>query len=211
MRIRLSQRDQQILETLATKLRLLSQGQISRHWFAADTANARRRLKQLAEFGLVERITVRARPLPNLDRPIISWRPGQTTPDFGKASYACRVRWRPLPVQTMVAYVATEFAASQFGGVRRHGITKHFQVTHDLGVSEMWLMLSRQSPRWADAWRGEDVMAATRYRQKLPDAFIVDANEKVVCAQEFGGTYSRERIRDFHLDNQARNLSYQLW
>lgn len=211
MTIRLNDRDEQITGCLAVNVRLFSRKQISRHWFSGDNANARRRLDQLASHNLMQQVSVRARSLPPMETPIVNWRPGEPAPDFGKASHQCRARWRMRPVRTIVAYVATELTANLFGGRCRHGITKDLQVTHDLGVSQIWLTLSMIAPHWADAWKGEDVMAHTRYRQKLPDAFIVDVAGLPVCAQEFAGSYSRERIRDFHIDNQKRNLSYQLW
>ena len=53
-------------------------------------------------------------------------------------------------------------------------VKKEMQATHDLGVTQMWLHLDINHPEWADAWRGEDLMAPTRRGQKLPDGFIVD-------------------------------------
>ena len=109
------------------------------------------------------------------------------------------------------AHPATEKAAQLFGGRRRSGITKELQVTHDLGVTAIWLFLDRADPQWADAWRGEDVMAVTRYRQKLPDGFIVDASGTPICAMEFGGSYDEQRVLEFHEDCVSRDLPYQLW
>jgi len=209
--IRLTPRDEEIIHAFATCIRLASQRQVSDHWFDGDDSNARRRMSHLEQIGLAEKVVVRARTLPPIERPLIKWQPGDQTPHCGKIAYACRSRWRQRHVRTCTAYIATEKAAQLLGGRRRSGITKELQVTHDLGVTAIWLFLDRAAPTWADAWRGEDVMAATRYRQKLPDGFIVDASGTPICAMEFGGSYDEQRVLEFHQDCVNRDLPYQLW
>jgi hypothetical protein len=94
----------------------------------------------------------------------------------------------------------------------RRGELKHpTQATHDLGVAAVWLRLQEVAPEWATAWRGEDLFAHTRHGEKIPDAFIVDANEQVTWVIEFGGAYDRERLRAFHADCASRRVSYQIW
>lgn len=210
-KLRLTDRDEEIVRSLAVYVRLLSQRQTSDHWFEGDDSNARRRLKHLQGLGLIQKVTVRARSLPPIERPLISWQPGEATPDCGQAAYQCRQRWQLRHVRTCTAYIATKQAAQWFGGCRRGEITKDLQVTHDLGVTQVWLVLDDTAPEWADAWRGEDVMAATRFRQKLPDGFIVDAQNRPMCAMEFGGSYDERRVRAFHEDCAERGLPYQLW
>ncbi len=209
--VRLTERDEEIVRCLALAVRLLSQRQTSDHWFDGDDSNTRRRMSHLQKLGLLEKVRIRARTLPLILKPLIQWRPGERTPDCGKAAYRCRSRWRLQHVRTSTAYIATEHAARLFGGRRRGRITKDLQVTHDLGVTQVWLILDATRPEWADSWRGEDVMAATRFRQKLPDGFIVDASENPICAMEFGGSYDEQRISEFHHDCVSRALPYQLW
>ena len=57
---RMTDRDREILRALTLFVRLFSQAQIAEYWFENDKANARRRLRQLAECDLVARITVTA-------------------------------------------------------------------------------------------------------------------------------------------------------
>ena len=208
---RLTERDEEIVRCLALYVRLLSQRQASVHWFDGDDSNARRRLSHLQRLELVRKVGVRARTLPPIREPLIKWRPGEATPNCAKAAYVCRSRWRLRHVRSCTAYIATEKAAQLFGGRRRGEIAKDLQVTHDLGVTQVWLLLDETLPNWADAWRGEDVMAATRYRQKLPDGFIVDANATPICVMEFGGSYDEQRVSEFHQDCAGRGLPYQLW
>lgn len=209
--LHLTHRDRSILQALVQKVRLLSQRQIVDHWWNGEVANTRRRLKRLASHDLVTRITVQARSLPALESPLISWRPGDSAPDFGQIAYRCQNRWRLRPTRPCSVWLATEVASQAFGGVGRGELKHPTQATHDLGVAAVWLRLNEVAPQWATAWRGEDLLAHTRRGEKLPDAFIVDDSEQVVWLIEFGGGYDAERVEAFHQDCAARGLPYQLW
>jgi len=210
-KVRLTERDEEILRALSLYVRFFSQRQVCRHWFDGDSANTRRRMKQLQTEGLIERVTVRSRSLPPLEQPLIQWQPGQGTPDIPRAAYRCRNRWKLRHVQTCAVYLATAAASQRFGGRMTGEVKKELQATHDLGVAQVWLYFDIHTPHLADAWRGEDVMAHTRKGQKLPDGFILNPRGETICVIEFGGSYDEQRIREFHDDCQQRNLPYQLW
>ena len=211
MTLPLTQRDFALLIALVQNVRLFSLRQVTDHWWSGETANARRRLRQLADADLVARVEVQARTLPELERPVIAWRPSADVPNFDAVSHQLQKRWQSLAVRPCSAFVATEHAARLFGG-RNRGELKHpLQATHDLGVAQVWLELHKNATPWADAWKGEDLMAETRRGEKCPDAFIVNALEQVVCVIEFGGQYHAERVREFHEDCASRELPYQLW
>lgn len=205
------ERDREILQALSINVRLFSQTQIADHWFEGDKANTRRRLRQLADENLIIGVMVRARTLPDLIRPVITWRPGDGEPNFAKASYSLRGRWTGRSVRTVSTYVATERASRLYGGRGYGELKKPTQAGHDLGVSQIWLQLAESSPAWAEAWRGEDVMAHTRRGQKLPDGFVVNSKNEVVCVMEFGGSYDQQRVKAFHEDCCERDLPYQMW
>ena len=210
-RLRVTDRDEEILHALSTKVRLLSLRQTTEHWFDGDVSNTRRRMRRLTEADFVKRMSVTAKPLPVLSGPVISWQPGDASPNFGKASYWFRNRWTGRPVRQCSSFIATRHAAQMFGG-RVAGDLKHpMQATHDLGVTQVWLQLDKAKPEWADDWVGEDLMAHTRRGEKLPDAFLVDGNGQVTRVIEFGGAYDEQRVREFHLDCEDRRLSYQIW
>lgn len=209
--LKLTSRDHEVLQSLVLKVRLFTQRQIAEHWFGGELVNARRRLKQLGAAGLLERITVHARPLPPLMAPLASWQPGGETPDFAAVAYQCQQRWRFRPPRPATAWIATEQAAQHFGGVRRGELKQPTQATHDLGVAAVWLRLKEAAPAWAEAWCGEDLLAHTRRGEKLPDAFIVDGDRQVTWVIEFGGGYDTSRVAAFHADCAARELPYQLW
>ena len=209
--LHLTLRDEEILRALVQKVRLFSQRQIADAWWSGQLPNARRRLKRLASRDLIERLTVQARSLPLLQSPIVSWRPGDVTPEFGAIAHRCRDRWRLRPVRPCTAWIASDKGAQAFGGVRRGELKLATQATHDLGVAAVWLRFRQVSPEWADAWRSEDLLAHTRHGQKLPDAFLLDADGRVLWVLEFGGGYDAARVEAFHLDCVARGLPYQLW
>ncbi len=207
----LTRRDHDLLQALCQRVRLFSQRQVADDFWDGALPNARRRLKQLSTNGLVTRMTVQARAVPVLESPLATWRPGDSEPDFGQVAYRCQSRWRRRPTRPCSAWIATEKAAQIYGGVRRGELKNSTQATHDLGVAAVWLRLRKIAPQWADAWRGEDILAQTRIGEKLPDAFIVDSQEQVAWVIEFGGGYDSDRVRAFHEDCASRNLPYHLW
>ena len=209
--LHLTPRDRAIVQALVQKVRLFSQRQIVDHWWNGEQANSRRRLKRLADRNLLQRTIVQARPAPAFESPLITWRPGDAAPDFGKVAYRCQARWRSRPARQSVVWLATKVASQAFGGTARGKLKHSMQATHDLGVAAVWLRLHQVAPQWAAAWRSEDLLAHTRVGQKLPDAFIVDDAEQVIWVIEFGGAYDAARVKAFHQDCVSRNLPYQLW
>lgn len=209
--MRLTERDEEMLHALVTKVRLFSLRQIADHWWFGDVPNARRRIKLMDSEGFVERISVRSRSLPDFSHPVSSWKPGDAEPGHGAVAHALQSRWNGKPVRESSACVASSRTEKLFGGKRRGKLKSPLQATHDLGVAAVWLKLHADAPDWAEAWRGEDLLAHTRVRQKLPDSFIVDNEERVVSVIEFGGSYDTERVAEFHRDCCDRDLPYQIW
>ena len=208
--LHLTERDRLLLQALVLKVRLFSQRQIVEHWFG-DLSNTRRRLKRLAHAQWIQRIVVLARPTPELELPLFSWRPGHAAPDCGQVAWQCQQRWRRRPARQCVAWIATEQASQRFGGTARGSLRHPTQATHDLGVAQVWLRFLRANPALAAAWHGEDLLASTRRGEKLPDAFILGDQNTVTWVIEFGGDYDAGRVNTFHQDCAARQLPYQLW
>jgi hypothetical protein len=207
----LTLRDHELNIALSQKVRLLGLQQIATNWWNGETANARRRLKQLVSAGLLHRVEVAARTLPSLSQPVVIWRPGMEPPDYDAVSYKLQRRWQSLPVRPCTAFVASDHAARLYGGKNRGDLKHPLQATHDLGVAQVFLQLRATARPWAEAWRGEDLLADTRRGEKCPDAFIVNDQGQIVCVIEFGGQYNAERICDFHDDCSRRALIYQIW
>jgi len=92
-----------------------------------------------------------ARPAPIFESPLVTWKPGNAAPDFGKISYRCQARWRSRPARQCVVWLATEVASHAFGGTARGELRHPTQATHDLGVAAVWLRLHQVAPKWASA------------------------------------------------------------
>jgi len=210
----LTRRDEEILQSLSVRVRLLTLKQIAGHWWCGNkraTDDARRRLAHLVTVGYLTRPRVLAAPLPDLSHPILRWSPGQPEPDAGAIAWQLQSRWTQGPRLEFV-YLATAAATRIFGGKARGYLKQEFHATHDLGVSQMYLDLRSRSPKLAETWIGEDILAPYRRRQKLPDAILAtrpDAQPLVVL--EFGGAYDKRRVQAFHNDCRDRGLPYELW
>ena len=110
-------------------------------------------------------------------------------------------------------YFATPQLARRYGGRRRGHIPRAFQVSHDLGVTEMFLSIRRRQPKRIPFWIDEDRLAPFRRGEKLPDAILADSPGALPrLVLEFGsGNYGKERLLALHEDCEARGLPYELW
>ncbi|MCA9010928.1 MAG: hypothetical protein KDB01_14350, partial [Planctomycetaceae bacterium] len=59
--LQIKERDREVLEALVCRIRTFSQRQLADHFWNGSLPNTRRRMKSLAENGLVERLIVQAR------------------------------------------------------------------------------------------------------------------------------------------------------
>lgn len=208
--LRFRERDLTLLEALALRVRLVGQRQAADAFWQGHLANTRRRLSQLAENGMVMRSVVNSQPLPELLEPVVRWQPGQPKPAPDRVAFQLQRRWKYRALRPTVVYFPTERTIAQFGG-RERSQTKLTQVTHDLGVTAVWLRYSQQDSSMTAMWVGEDILAPTRIDQKLPDAALVDQHGDPRLLIEFGGSYGPARVEDFHDDAAARGLPYHLW
>lgn len=205
-------RDKQILEALAYKVRLLSIEQIATTWWPDSKGyKAKEKLLQLRKRGFLVRSSVPAKPLLPLNGPVFTWTPGQAAPAAARLSQHFRHRWakhhRNAAVITPV-YVASRFTAFLFGGVG--GRLNVQTATHDLHVASIYLHFLTTDPDAAHAWVGEDAKGKAGRKIKDPDAFIEqDRQEPLVV--EFAGAYSNSQVESFHKHCVKHGLSYQLW
>lgn len=208
-RIQFTDRDFTVLRALSLQVRLFGQRQLADSLWAGDIANARRRLHRFVEMGLIRRSVVMARPLPELLRPVFVWQPGQEDPDVSQIAFQLQSRWRYRALRSTVIYLPTEITVNHFGG--RNKALMSTQVSHDLGVSEVWLWFCCNHPSYANAWRGENQITDNEPGQSLPDAILVDSTDQPAMLIEFGGDYEVDRITAFHDDAVLRGLPYQIW
>ena len=210
----LTSRDEQVLQSLCARVRLMTLDQIAEHWWMDNKQpndDARRRLSSLVDAGLLNSSTALAAPLPPMTEPVLSWLPGDEEPDCGAVAWKLQSRWTNGP-RVVTVYLATTKATRIFGGKARGYLKQEYQATHDLGVSQMYLDLHRRSPELAAAWIGEDILAPYRRRQKLPDAVVATSPEaQPTVVLEFGGAYDKPRVQSFHEDCRDRGHAYELW
>lgn len=206
-------REREIVSALATKIRMLSFEQIRSGWWpdsdAADR-NARRRLAELVEAGLLIRERVAAKPLLEITEPVLRWKPGEAAPEYSSLAWQLQKRWTE-PEREVTTYLASRRAASIFGGWANGRIKNPGQATHDFHVGAVYLNLLRTAPTLAAGWIGEDILSPTRQGQKLPDAILYDREGRPRLVVEFGGAYPAERVQKFHEDCATRSLPYELW
>ncbi|MBX3412408.1 MAG: hypothetical protein KF708_06955 [Pirellulales bacterium] len=209
----ITQRDGEILEVLARRVRLMSACQAASVWWpdqAAGSVNAFRRLRRLVSQHALLEFHVLAQPLLPLHGPLYQWRPEQPPPDFLAIERLLRVRWHAAATR-MTVFVASPATLLSTGVQHRPPIKNHCQVTHDLHVTQVYLRYRLDHPELASGWLGEDELAPSRRDQILPDAVIADGKGDPCWAVEFGGKYRAERLERFHVDCEARRLPYELW
>lgn len=208
----LTTRDHQILDAIATRVRLLSLEQIRFAWWAESKIEvgerlARKRLLELERNGFVEKIPVLARALPDITKPVCTWHPGGPTPNFGAISYQLQSRWTETPRQRSV-YVIASKGAGLFGVSAKKRVRSDYQCTHDLGTSQVYVQYLRDSPELATRWIGEDLLAGTG----APDAVLAESlqsePERII---EFGGAYDTQKIRRFFQKYETSTALIEIW
>lgn len=209
----ITERDEEVLFALARCVRFFTLQQIARTWWNSQPsgeANARRRISQLLDADLIGRQHIFASELPGLTKAIFTWQLGDMRPNYGAVSWKLVRRWKSAP-KRQTAYFATTKLANRYGG-RSRGRIKHLnQATHDLGVSEMYLNFFTTCIERREDWVGEDIFSSERREQKLPDAVLRNQSGKLYRVLEFGGSYDTQRVKEFHLDCERRELPYELW
>lgn len=206
-------RDDDILETLAWRVRLILAVQAAQIWWSSNAQGLKyavRRLRQLATAGWLSEYDVLAQPLLELSAPVVRWCPGNPPPPFLAVSRRLRKRWR-LPARQVQAFVANKPTRRAFGLPDRRPIRAHHQVTHDLHVTQVYAWLRRSSPELATQWVGEDALTPAGPFHVVPDAMLVNVKTRAFRAIEFGGRYSADRIARFHDDCVGRHLPYEIW
>lgn len=201
-----------LLDALAYRVRVISWPQLLDLGPRSGSyeRSLRRLLQRLEAARLIRRLTVLARPAPVIEEPLFRWGPGGPAPDCYAIQYQAEKR-NVRPVQAVTVFLGTERLANVLGGTCG-GKLNHHAVTHDLGVTATYLYRWKADPSPALAWQGEDIVAPSRHRQKLPDAILFDPAGEPMLAVEFIGDYPAERIQAFHDDCAVRRgMAYELY
>lgn len=204
-------RDEDLLIGLTHRFRCIS-AELAATYFVPDdiVTKAKRWLARLEKQGFVRSRVVFAKRIPRLQRPLTTWLPGDDVPDFGPLSYKLKNRFQSAARSTRI-YIAAALSEKRFGGSSERW-PRTSESTHDLGLTQVYLELTRNSPERSNGWQSEArlVSGGTKSGDKLPDALIVEADGTTTVI-EFGGEYSKRKLLDFHVDCERRNRGYELW
>lgn len=195
-------RDREILDTLTLRIRVMAMTQISRTWWPElekPTNVAERRLRTLERRGLVELVTLSARPEIAMSAPLATWREGRVTPNFAAVAHRLRTRWKQAgPARRTACVIASGWVMRQ---------PRISETTHDLHLAAVYLLMLRDHPTRAKTWTFES--QNFQPNEKLPDALVSDGRLKT--AIELGGEYTKHRLEAFHAHCHEQGYGYEIW
>lgn len=214
--------EQDVLRTIALRVRLVTAAQIDRGGFTETTptegsrANA---LSRLEAAGLIERRRTEAHPLLDLRQPLLAWKvgtPGPSDSQLRVIAERSRARW-DQPHQPVDVYRATKRATALLGAFVDARDSRPHEATHDLHLTEVYLVYRRRFPRLATQWHGEAEFPKLGFEiahLKDPDALLIDRTGVATRIVEFAGSYEADHLRAFHehcAGGAARRLATQGW
>ncbi|MBX3323914.1 MAG: hypothetical protein KF757_13090 [Phycisphaeraceae bacterium] len=216
--LRLTDRDEEVLVTLATKVRLMTLDQIVRTWWgrtpaSTATRTASRRLLRLVSSGHLATMRRPARSELRLTAPLAVWKPGRPKPAFASLAQVGRSRLRG-PVRSTRIYLASPGTARRICGVTTRP-PRLGEVTHDLHVATVFLYFrlhrAPEAARWRAEWMPDPARLAGKRRTPTatPDALIERARHPT--AIEFVGHYTPDKLLRLHEHCAARHTTYELW
>jgi len=201
--------EETLLESLTSRVRVLTLAQIADLLGDLVGDQTQALAAAMEAQGLIERRVVLARPALRCSAPLVSWRPGDELPEFGKAAYRLKSRWRE-PVEPTEIVQASRLAASRYGGALGGRWPRASETTHDVSLAGVFLWHCQHRPEDAACWVPEaQLYAEGRGLQgRLPDA-VIRRGGKEICIVEFGGSYGKQKLAAFHAE--MRSLPYEIW
>lgn len=202
-----------LLDVLTHRVRLLSLGQIARTWFSqfpCPLTAAKRHVVRHARLYCVA--TRMVRPELDIREPLLRWTPQSTPPAFGALAWKAKSRWHSPTVATPLV-TATKKAREQTAARLPARSLRQTELTHDLHVAALYLIVANDCPVAACTWTHEDEMVAQglRFGDHVPDACIVYptmTGERVTLI-EFAGQYSAQKLTALHA--AYRHHEYRLY
>jgi hypothetical protein len=197
-----------VTELLVNRFRAVSLDQVTR-LFGKKPA-ARRAMRRLEQSGLILGQTVMMERICALDAPVIAWSPCEEVPNFGRASWQLRTRWRDVPQRTVV-YSATAKARQFFDGKIGGRPLRPSEIRHDCHVAEVYFRILTTRPHLAELWMPEDALVKLQHElwgERVPDAIIAMTPPMAI---DFGGSYRTPKLWSFHRAMATRSIPYEIW
>ncbi len=206
----MNEREEEIVRTLAEKVRVLTLSQVARTWWTESRwgkSRAKSALSRLAERKLVRLRRALARPIDLDEEAIVEWSIGDVIPDLETvATYLHRRAMTDASMQSIV--IAASKAVALFGTGKAASI-KLTQLTHDLHVSEVYLRY--RDGELVKRWLGEDRLTVDWPVRVRPDAVLIDETGQPSHAVEYGGDYPVDRLIELHEQLASIPLNYEIW
>lgn len=201
----------ELIDTLTSRVRILSSEQLAETWFASHRRSAPRVLSRLHARRWLEQRTVLCRPQLALNAPVCCWQAGEPMPDLGAVAYQLQRRWTQAVVPTTI-FRATPRARALFGGHQGGRWPRTAELSHDVNLAGVFLWYREHRPLASKHWVSEVQLYAEGGGKgaRLPDAVIRPggAVERVV---EFGGAYGKQKLVALHHELAEKYPAYEIW
>lgn len=204
--MQLSSWSEDLLGTLAWKLRVTSATQLSRA-SGVRRELVIRRLRKLKHQELIDSAQI---PIHDWQLPsrLLVWPSETWERDMQKLPWLLERRWKALHrSRDLVVWIAPR-GVHVFGGFGGR-LRQRLQLQHDLGVAATYFSFSRKR---RSKWVGEDhfrAVAESQPLRRVPDAIL--RWSKHSTAIEFGGLYCREKLLRFHREMKRRRVRYEIY
>ena len=207
-------REKEIIGVLVNRVRVLNLEQVARTWWSKSPcgiSRAKKTLDNLQADGWLRAPEAFSRPVKEMQRPLVDWRIGDRTPNFDRIEKQLGARAAKPSTKSTFLY-ATRKANQIFGRDRLQSV-KLTQLTHDLGVAEIFLIYRHHSEYWR-GWIAEDHLPKNWPSKQKPDALLQSERGRWIRAIEYGGAYKVDRLVELH--NTFCNLGgigvdYEIW
>jgi hypothetical protein len=201
------------IETLRVALdahvRIMSLEQLASAAFL-DARDPRRAARQLVHRevarGAWQLATGMARPLPILIEAIYT-SVGGVIPEPGRLSYRARARWTlPYRATSYVMSAESRQHDRQVSSIRR---PRASELTHDLGVTAIYLELAVRDPKRAAGWLHEDQLPDISSSVR-PDAVILEMTGDTTYL-DFLGAYSTSKVSGMLTRYVKSGMQFEFW
>lgn len=211
MSITLTAKDLDLLETLTLRLRVMSLRQIRELWWpeASSLHAARRRLARLQWYGFVRMCEVQACPTLPVSMPLMTWSPGEPTPDFEVLSERASSRWTQ-PAVTMTVCIATE-GTGNLMGCRAGRLSSDEHLDRDLRLASVYVHWRQSNDHRAPDWTNKRSFPADSFSPHSADVILRNSMHKNYGAIDAAGRWSARHWQNLHADCLNRSLQYEVW